>query len=68
MTKAKAKKATALLVRMRDKQGMKFREISAVTGVSVGYLAAILGGWQVPSDKISDKILASKGAKNGKTA
>jgi lambda repressor-like predicted transcriptional regulator len=59
----KQAKARAVLARLRDK-GVKWRDISMMSGVSIGYLSGICDGYRQFSDNIADKIIAGcKGAK-----
>lgn len=59
----KQTKARAILARLRGK-GVKWRDISVMSGVSIGYLSGISEGYRQFSDPIAEKIInGCKGAK-----
>lgn len=59
----KQKQAQAAIQRLRDKR-FKYCDIAMATGVSVGYLSGIAGGYRNFSDEVADKIIAGcKGVK-----
>jgi hypothetical protein len=59
----KQTRARAILARLRS-NGVKWRDISVMSGVSIGYLSGISEGYRQFSDSVADKIITGcKGAK-----
>jgi hypothetical protein len=59
----KQTRARAILARLRS-NGVRWRDISVMSGVSIGYLSGISEGYRQFSDSVADKIInGCKGAK-----